>query len=378
MLPNHLRKFVEQTKEGYIVEGKVRIKIPPEVYERVSRKLEAFYNPLSAIGRDIMVELVSKFNVKQGADLLCSTGIRGLRLLVESGLEEMYFNDYNRKAIKYLLENIEINKEKWSGKQIYFSSLDARYFVDSKFEYLELDPYGSANPFLILMESVKYKGFLGVTFTDTGPLTGSKWRKAKLKYHVNLRKSSFYLEVGLRVLIKHIIEKGAELEFAMLPVYGHHNYHYYRAYFQKLKGSKRIEELVEQISYINWCPNCDYREVSEKQESKNCPICGKRMLSLGPLYVGEIWRFELSKRDYFLKESNKTIERINKEKEIQVPYYYDLHFLSSKLKQSVLSISKVIESLRELGYKAERTHFTDKGIRTDAEYKELVNVLRQN
>ena len=372
MLPEHLRKFLEKTKFGYIEEGLVKIKIPKEVYEKVSKKLEAFYNPLSAIGRDIAVELVSKFNIKEGADLLCSTGIRGLRYLVESNLELMHFNDYNPKAIKYLLENIELNKEKLENKQIFFSNLDARQLIDYRWEFLELDPYGSANPFLILIETIKGKGYLGVTFTDTGPLTGSKWKKAKIKYHVDLRKSSFYLEVGLRVLIKHIIEKGAELESALIPIYGHYNYHYYRAYFQKRKGSKRIEELIENIGYISWCPNCDYREVGEKNE---CPICKKRMIKLGPLYLGEMWKFELNKRDYFLKESNKTISRINEEKEINIPYYFDLHYLASKLKISVPPIEKVIEKLKEIGYNASRTHFNDKAIRTNAPYEELKKIL---
>ena len=376
MIPKDIKQLFEESEKGILQEGLVRIRVPREVKEKISRKLEAFYNPLSAIGRDIMVELVSTFGVKQGADLLAATGIRGLRLLVEANLEEMHFNDYNPKAIKYLLDNISLNEDLLKRKRISFSNLDARQLIDLRVEYLELDPYGSANPFLILIETIRNRGYLGVTFTDTGPLTGSKWRKARIKYFTDIRKTSFYLEVGLRVLIKHIILKGAELEFAMFPFYGHYNYHYYRAYFRKEKGSSKIEKLIDNIGYINYCPHCDYREISERPEKKQCPVCGKYMLSIGPLYLGRIWEFELKPREYFLKESKKTIERINSEQKIDTPWYYDLHSLASKLGMNVPSLSKVKEKLEELGYRVERTHFTDKGIRTNADYKDIVSVMK--
>lgn len=46
--------------------------------------------------------------------------------------------------------------------------------------------------------------------------------------------------------------------------------------------------------------------------------------------------------------------------------YYDVHRICSDLRISAPKIDKIINSLRELGFRATRTHYSPVGIKTDA------------
>jgi len=164
--------------------------------------------------------------------------------------------------------------------------------------------------------------------------------------------------------VAHLINKGAEIERALIPIYAHSAYHYYRVYMLKRKGSNRIEKLKSQIGYLYYCPKCYYISESESV----CPYCKRKMFRIGPLYLGKLWAIKLDKRDYFNKQSNKIIERINEESEIDKPYYYELPSIAKALKTNIPPMDKIMEKLKELGYKVERTHFSENGIRTNAPY----------
>ncbi len=58
-----------------------------------------------------------------------------------------------------------------------------------------------------------------------------------------------------------------------------------------------------------------------------------------------------------------------------IPFYYDIHKLCQKHKLKIPKFKELQDKLRKEDYTAERTHFSDKGIKTDASLKDLIDLI---
>ncbi len=255
-----------------ITEGETKIK----VFEaRVpSKRMPVFYNPEKEFDRTLSVEFVRKLRPKNALDLLAASGARGLRLMKEAGVK-VTFNDLNSKAVRLIRENLRLNNLKATVHNKNASRL--LYDLGEFWDFIDLDPFGTPNPYLDA--AIKYTarhGILAVTATDTAALVGVKKEAGRRKYQASLFRHPFMKETGLRLLIRHVIERGAELELAMKPVMAHYTRHYFRAYFKKDLGARKCDELLDDIKYIYYDAKTGYRGFEQK---------GKE---IGPVYTGSI------------------------------------------------------------------------------------------
>ena len=119
-------------------------------------------------------------------------------------------------------------------------------------------------------------------------------------------------------------------------------------------------------------------------EHIKCPKCGSKMDWAGPLWIGNI--FDAAFIEAMIKENQsrafKNSARITKlltqtKDEATAPLtYYVLDKLSGKLGLPSPSIQGFIKALQTGGYQALRTHFSSRGIRTDASTLVLQNILK--
>jgi tRNA (guanine26-N2/guanine27-N2)-dimethyltransferase len=82
------------------------------------------------------------------------------------------------------------------------------------------------------------------------------------------------------------------------------------------------------------------------------------------------------KLDWVSEESKTISSLIALESSINTPYYR-LDKLCSTLKLNMPSPAIVVNKLAELGYKSSRTHMDPRGVKTDAPYDALVEVVRE-
>jgi tRNA G26 N,N-dimethylase Trm1 len=61
--------------------------------------------------------------------------------------------------------------------------------------------------------------------------------------------------------------------------------------------------------------------------------------------------------------------------ELAIPSYFETDTIASMAKKSSISLDKVIEALSNNGYDASKTILNDKGFKTKATSKEIVNLL---
>jgi tRNA (guanine26-N2/guanine27-N2)-dimethyltransferase len=104
-----------------IREGKVRVIVPKlkayvtEPSEYAPSKAPVFYNPVMELNRDISVLAFQAYQRKRSSEIkicepLTSSGIRGIRYANEiQGINKVFINDINTRAIELAKLNVELN-----------------------------------------------------------------------------------------------------------------------------------------------------------------------------------------------------------------------------------------------------------------------------
>ncbi|MEK6949204.1 MAG: hypothetical protein AABX34_03215 [Nanoarchaeota archaeon] len=367
-----------------IKEGNALIRIKKA--DKVSREMEVFYNPVMKNNRDISVLLlncIENKNMQIGLPLEAS-GVRGIRLLkeLEKGkIKSISFNDYDAKAVQSIKNNLMLNKinnfaiikktynnannkkNNKIDKKIKIYNEDASLFLlkSSGFDYIDVDPFGTSNPFLdAAVKRISRNGILAVTNTDTAALTGTYPRTCIRKYWAVPKRDYMMHETGLRILIRKIQLVGMQYEKALIPIFSYFKEHYFRIFFRCLKGKKICDGIAEKYGMLN---------------------------DAGPLWLGDLWDRTLTNKmqkfsinNYFSndKELLKFLKIINDESKLSALGFYDIHNAAEKMKLRIIPRKEeIIKKIIELGYKAAPTHFSGTGVRTNMPYNLFSKILKE-
>jgi tRNA (guanine26-N2/guanine27-N2)-dimethyltransferase len=168
---------------------------------------------------------------------------------------------------------------------------------------------------------------------------------------------------------------------------GHVTGHYVRIYLSVYRGAEEANELLKEgMGWIEQCFNCGnigfIRGISEIPEKGICSDCGSELVPMGPLWISDFVNVEIAKEileqlpkeSAGFKTSNKILTVLIHETELP-PFFYSLERVSSRLKLPTPPTNDVLRELRSLGYKAARSHISDKGIKTDAPISQLREII---
>lgn len=352
-----------------VAEGKTKFYVSKG---KISRKLPVFYNPAKEFDRDISVILVKALGKKKVLDLLAASGARGLRLAKEAGAKVL-FNDINSEAVRLIKRNLKLNKIKAKVTNERADKLLTS--MKEKYDFIDIDPFGSPITYVYqAIPRLEKDGILAVTATDTAPLYGVYPRTCFRKYGSYPMHVNFSHEIAIRILAKAVIEIAAKQNICLMPIFSHATQHYYRIYFQASRSN--VGRVLENIGFIYFCRKCRKRFATKFLHKESCS-CGNKLDWAGPLYVGNLWDTklieEMIKHDKdkfinFLKNKHmQFLETVLEESKIDVPCFYETDEFG-KIEQR---INEVIEKLKKSGFKASRTHFSGKGIRTNAGIEQI-------
>ena len=348
-------------------ESSAKLKIPKA--KKISKGMEVFYNPVMSLNRDISVLLLNSMNKKnmQIADPLAATGVRSIRFLKElnrNKIKKIYINDHDKKAIKLIKQNLKLNKIKYkNNNKIIIENEDANLFLlnSTGFDYIDLDPWGTPNPFLdAACKRIARDGILAVTATDTSALCGTFPKACLRKYWAMPRKDAIMHETGLRILIRKIQLVASQYEKALLPIFSYSKEHYMRVFLRNIKRKNIVDKILKQHSYFD---------------------------DAGPMWTGELWNKNLANKIYNNaikniifnknKELIKFLKIIKEESKINVAGFYDLHDIYRKNKIKYLQKKEnIINKTKKIGYKASETHFKGEGIRSNIPTNKLIRILK--
>lgn len=366
-----------------IREGSIRISTPLAAGD-VSRKMSVFYNPVMESQRNIMVLLLKCIENKRMnvADPLAGSGIRSFRLLKElpSGkIDHLFVNDSKEGFPTFFKEQLALNK--LSANKVSLFQEDASVFLMRQiygtqgmkvegfcgyFDYIDIDPFGTPNPFLATAVSrITRDGILAVTATDTAALTGTYPSVTKRKYWATTQRTYLMHETGLRILIRKVQLQGVQFDKALMPILAYSKDHYYRLFFRCEKGKTKCDDLLKQHQYLLYNAKTTEHKVSlfNKEKGKEC---------LGPMWTGNLSDVELLqkmvKENPFPKEQ-KFLELLLEEGKVDVVGFYDLHVLAKKLGKEPPRMEIALKKLKGV-----RTHFSVYGVKTEKGMKEVLGL----
>jgi len=353
-----------------ITEERAKIKVP--VVKKISKEMDVFYNPVMKLNRDISVLLLNSVEdsgLRIGLPLAAS-GVRGVRFLLELGkgkIKEIYFNDHNNNFKKILKENFKLNRIDYKtkyNKKINISNEDANLFLlnSTGFDYLDIDPFGTPNPFLdSAVKRIARCGILAVTATDTAALCGAYADACLRKYWAVPLRNELMHETGLRILIRKVQLIGAQYEKALVPIFSYSKEHYMRVFFRCSKGKKKVDEVVKQHGHFD---------------------------NAGPMWLGGLWDYKLGNRMFlnYKKSDVSNIEKdelykflriIKDESKTDIVGFYDIHALIKRGKIKFIPRKmELINAIKRKGHEAAETHFNPNGVRSDISKDNLLKLIK--
>ena len=363
-------------------------KIITEGLAKVELTDRLFYNEHMHFCRSLSSLWVGTLpQIENTVDGFCASAIRGIRYKLENkNIKNIKFFDRSQLACETARKNLDINKIE---AQVIQSDSNKFFVNETDFDFVEIDPFGSPVPFLdmIFLPDCKQKQkYISISATDTAVLCGAHKDACIKNYFSKPLDNEFCHETGLRILLSHIARSCAKNDWGLQPQFCFSHRHYFKVMLKITKSAIKAKQSVEDSKYyVKYCQNCAYRELSADFPQKTCPHCNKKLSWAGPLWGKEFVDAKvvenmiklLAQRDYL--EQNKTTRFLECIKEeAQAPaLYYDIHEICSKFKVELMKNDELVKKLKDAGFFACKTTFRSTAIRTDANVKQIVELMHK-
>lgn len=397
-----------------------------------------FYNHIQQFNRDLSVMAIkgwndmygSRYNSKRTLDdeksgnnqylkvleALSATGLRSIRYAKEiEAINQVVANDLLPDAVKLIRDNIDLNhlQDKVTANQ--GDAIKYMASTNTKFHAVDLDPYGTAAPFLdSAIQCLKDDGILLVTCTDAGVLAGSGYpEKCFALYGGNNFGNTFIgselnHEVGIRLILQAVATTAAKYKKTIEPLLSLSIDYYFRLIIKVNTSAIEVKNLAANTMLTYHCIGCGDKHnqyLGRKVESgdgqnkqpkyqtprsiintNQCEYCESNYNIAGPMYGGTIHNKQfidtlLQINDDSDKDVYKTTERIKgmltlAKNELDLPFYFNLNLLCSYFKTPPISINEFSKALGNLGYKVSLTHAKKNCIKTDAPWEIVLMINR--
>ena len=364
--------------------------------DRARSHAPVFFNPRMRLNRDSAVLALGAHQKRLGRGVsacepMCGTGVRGVRLALEvEGVEEAVLGDLSQRAVELATENASLNgvSERVTVVKKEANLLLAHHAKPfSRFDYVDVDPYGTPAPYLdTAVRACKRGGLIGLTATDMAPLCGVNVGACLRKYGGRSLRTDYCHEQAVRLVTGALAVTAARHEIASMPVFSYAADHYVRVYARLERGKKRADASLGEMGYVLHCFGCGERRAVPMHllVEQTCEACGSGMRVAGPMWVGELAEakfcgemLELSGRSY--AGANRRLMSIiaRVESEIGLPVgFFNVDWACSEVGMASVEREEVLDALRVKGFRAAESHIDVRGIKTDASASEFVDALR--
>lgn len=362
--------------------------------------LPIFYNPIMRLNRDLSVLFLRTYLQERPVELMCEplagSGVRTLRYLNECpGDFNALMFDVNPMAAEMAQKNIERHR---FTDRAQVKRGDAKVLLltesrDQRFDFVDVDPFGSPAPYLnAAIQSLKPReGLLALTATDMPVLCGVYPNVALRKYGGLSMRAPFVHELAVRLLLGFVYSVAGMNDSSITPLAVMSTNHYIRVWL-RVEGSRSEGNLqADRMGMIRYCKVCMHvetvslRELTHARDFRHeTDSCTGEPTVAGPLWTGDL--FESSMLDSaqkilinddlgFDKRASKLLALMREEASLTGIPYIDLHEACDLHSLTPPKTDTVIQTLRERGHAASRTHFRPTAIRTDASVGELVRAI---
>lgn len=368
-------KSFNRNKSSYFFEEGVKI---PHFEDKISKKLDVFYNPLMKLNRDISLLVIkSYFKDKKivFCDPMAASGIREIRFLkkIPENFSSLYVGDISKKSINQMKKNFKLNKVS-TQKCLFFNQGANKTILESSFDFIEIDPFGSPSYFLdAALSQIKNNGILSVTATDTSALCGSYPRKSLRKYSILVNMTFSYNEIGLRNLIAYCQVQAGKFDKCLVPIVSFSKDHYYKVFFKVFKSSLKSLNSICDLKFLFW------DKITQEFEKLDFSKRG----CIGKTYVKSLCDksfLNSLKKNLNLIEDNKKVSELifDLESEIDVVGSYNMHKLQKYQNFTFdFKFDKIIEILEKNNILCSRVQNSPLCLKIDCDCKKIVSILKK-
>jgi tRNA (guanine26-N2/guanine27-N2)-dimethyltransferase len=371
-----------------VTEGKTRLRVPSvSLSRREPPTSPVFFNPAASINRDVSVAITAETEGDTYCDALAGVGARGVRIAREVERKmEVTLVDFNEASLKLAKQSIRANRVEGrchivkSGTNAYLYS---RFGRDARFDYVDVDPFGTPVPYLQgAIQAAAEGGIFSATATDTAVLCGVYRGVCERRYGAVPLNNHFKHETGLRILLNFCKRVAASLDIGLAPVFAHSTRHYMRVYAAVEWGPSRADRSLEQEGYLSVCPECGQALACARRPTV-CEVCKEERIRVaGPLWLGRLVDERIAKRAASSSEgagllSAGRVLRAVAETADLPPFSYSLEEICSALKIPSVSEKMVVESLGRQGYISRRQPFEKMGLKSTASFKDVAEAVKE-
>ncbi|KAK6460311.1 guanine-N2--methyltransferase [Scheffersomyces coipomensis] len=430
-----LSKIDEIKVDDYdiIKEGKAQILTP--------KKDQVFYNPIQQFNRDLSLmsikafiqlrqaqhdesqdeksspqKKIKKLNKVKILEALSATGLRAIRYAKEldGDYDLIVANDLLPEAVKSIDRNIQYN-EVTKIKSNLGDAIKYMAHADIKFNIIDLDPYGTAAPFIdSAIQSIEDGGMLLVTCTDAGVLAGSGYpEKCFALYGGNNFGNSFINnetnhEVGIRLILGMIGNIAAKYKKSIEPMLSLSIDFYFRLFIKVKTSPLEVKQLSSKTMISYGCNGCGHKvnqyfgKIKDGKKfqypksvgpGSQCEYCQHDYNIAGPMYGSKLHSEEFiekileinnnsDKAIYGTTERVKGMLTLAKQEldEYNPPFYFNLNHLSSLFKSPPISIDQFVKAIGNLnhigksGYQVSLTHAKKNCVKTDTPWDIILRI----
>ena len=339
-------------------EGLAHIKIGSQSIPKGPGKAgTGFYNSSQKLNRDLAVMAVSGLRPRHYLDAFGGTGIRGIRVFLETGTET-FISEKSRSSYNLIRENLNTNECSLPLYNGDFSKL----IREVEFDFIDVDPYGSVVPYLDdALTYLRKPGYLGITATDLSALTGSVPRTNMRRYGCSLTVDYYLHETGIRNLLGYVVRRAAAFDLWIKPIISFWKSHFYRVIVRVGKGARDADSMIRQVGMID---KGNFSRISREVE-------------------GPIWKGNIEDRDLLdgfkipdFLTGNELQEMVNLLlHEDEMLMFFDTRDVFHGF-PAILSLHAAMKSIEEKLVKpVYKTHFSDSGLKVKASLQDVISAV---
>ncbi|KAH3765412.1 tRNA methyltransferase, Trm1, S-adenosyl-L-methionine-dependent methyltransferase [Pelomyxa schiedti] len=340
---------------------------------------------------------------------LAASGLRSVRYAKEvAHVKSIIANDIDPKSVPAVEKNVAENCI--PPGLVVSSTSDVNLLMANhpqEFDAIDLDPYGTAEPFLdAALKGLADGGLLLVTCTDSAVLSGHSPEVCLARYGSQNFKASCFPEMAIRVLLACIERKAAPMGRYIVPIVSLNSAFYIRVFVRVFTNQNETKKLGGKLSFVCKCSGCEtlYFQPCGKRASVSsggcvkCPAaavavpplcvhCHKILHFAGPIYSEPIHNREWLRECLAFAERNKaslnTFNRIRgtlnvmSEELPDIPLYWTVPSLCHVLRTSNPPRSGCKAFLEKLGYHTSQFHNDPDALKTDAPSEVVWDMMRR-
>ncbi|KAJ2699188.1 RNA methyltransferase tRNA(m5U54)methyltransferase [Coemansia sp. IMI 209128] len=397
---------------------------------------EVFYNPVQQFNRDMSIAAIKtwrdtnneakmlRFNKSANPnkaapstkftilEALAASGLRSVRYAKE--IEDIDFiltNDLLADAVESIKRNAHFNGISQSLVRANQGDAVAVMYAHrdkGAFDVVDLDPYGTAAPFIDgAIQAVKKGGLICVTCTDLAVLASHNHPEACFaKYGGNPLKAEFCHELALRLVINSLQQTANRHKRYIEPLLSCSIDFYVRIFVRVHDKPILVKNVASQTGIVYHCRYCGtfatqpfgtvepgkgatlkYHVSAASAAERTCTQCESKLEIGGPCWLGPLHNKDFVQRMYDAVSSAsssmygtqprmKGMLKVILEELDDVPFHYSHPELCSAVRASCPPLTKVNSALLNAGYRVSGSHTQHGSIKTDAPPQVVWDVMR--